>query len=227
MAQTPKLTVIFCFFPQNVFLVRLVTQNAVFSNMYESIHQKSNFFYSKSVDFYKYIFIVEKQQFSSKMSSGHVGWNLDMHAVNIHKSSFFDPNSEKKNYFSRKKYAFPGKIPWKAYNAILSTLPQGFRPKFKISSSKSKHIHHDFFQNLAFLKNAPGHVECIFDSPAKKSPWQRLHNFSPIVPRSRYLCVSSQKLFSKKFIWIRRKQPFGKYWQKLTFFWSPMFFLKT
>ena len=174
MAQTPKLIVIFCFFPQKCFPGSSGDSECSFFKHVWKYLPNVQFFYSKSVDFFKYIFIVEKQHFSSKMSSGHVGWNFDRHAFVFHKSYFFGSNSEKNNYFFSKKYAFSPKIPSQAYNAILSTLPQGFRSKFKIFSSKSKHIQHVFFQKLAFLKNSPGHVECKFNSPAKKMSVPRL-----------------------------------------------------
>ena len=96
LAQNPKLIVVFCFFPQKCFPGSSGDSECSFFKHVWKYLPKVQFFYSKSVDFFKFIFIVEKQHFSSKLSSGHVGRNFDRHAFVFHKSYFFWLKFQKK-----------------------------------------------------------------------------------------------------------------------------------
>ena len=169
MAQTQKLIVIFCFFPQKCFPGSSGDSECSFFKHVWKYLPNVQFFYSKSVDFFKYIFIVEKQHFSSKMSSGHVGWNFDRHAFVFHKSYFFWLKFRKKIIiFSQKSTPFPQKFLRRLTMQFCQLYRKAFAQSLKFFHQSQNIFNMFFFQKLAFLKNSPGHVECKFNSPAKK-----------------------------------------------------------
>ena len=110
MAQTPRLFFNFLLFPSKCFPGSSGHSECSFFKHVWKYLPKVLFFYSNSVDFHKYIFIVEKQQFSTKVSFGHVGWNFHRHAIIFHNSNFVGPKSKNKKNFDSKKYNFSTKI---------------------------------------------------------------------------------------------------------------------
>ena len=157
MAESLKQIVFLCFFsPEKYFRINFVwSLRKPFLQTCLTVFTKVKVFHSKSDYLYKYNYIGENQQVSSKLSSGHVKWDFDSHAFIFHKSYFFGSKSEIMNYFYfQKSTVLPQNFLCRLTTQFCQLYWKTFAKSLRFFLQNRKVINMFFFQRLACFKSS-------------------------------------------------------------------------